>query len=88
MPSVRTDAGNAIAAAFQSGATCVVNGGEGTTGAIVVPLMAHSGCVGVLAIELQHGDEQQDPLRAYATILAAQLAAVVGSVPLAEAVNG
>ena len=88
MPSVRTDEGNAIAAAFQSARTCVVNGGDGVTGALVVPLMSHSGCVGVLAVEFQHGDEQRDAVRAFAAILAAQLATVVGSAPLAEAVNG
>jgi len=42
----------------------------------------------VLAVELQHGDEQRDAVRAFAAILAAQLATVVGSAPLAEAVNG
>jgi hypothetical protein len=49
--------------------------------------MAHSGCVGVLAVELRHGDEQHECVRAFATILAAQLVTLVGSASLAEAVN-
>jgi GAF domain-containing protein len=87
MPGVRADAGNAIAAAFQSARACTVNGGDGVTGALVVPLMSHSGCVGVLAVELQHGDEQRESVRAFATILAAQFVTLVASAPLAEAVN-
>lgn len=87
MPGVRADAGNAIAAAFQSARACVVNGGDGVTGALVVPLMSHSGCVGVLAVELQHGDEQRESVRAFVTILAAQFVTLAGSAPLAEAVN-
>ena len=87
MLRVRADADNAIAAAFTSAQACIINGGDGVTGAVVVPLMSHSGCVGVLAIELQHGDEQRELVRAFATILAAQFVTLVGSAPLAEAVN-
>jgi transcriptional regulator with XRE-family HTH domain len=87
MSGVHADADNAIAAAFQSARPCVINSGDGLTGAVVVPLMSHSGCVGVLAIELHHGDEQRESVRAFATILAAQFVTLVGSVPLAEAVN-
>ena len=88
MPTVSADADNAIAATFRSAQGCVVNGGAGMTGAVVVPLMAHSGCVGVLALELQHGNERRESVRAFATILAAQLITLIGSVPLAEAING
>jgi hypothetical protein len=49
--------------------------------------MAPSGCVGVLALELRHGGEQSESVRAMATIMAAQLANLVGSTPMAEAVN-
>jgi hypothetical protein len=87
MPSVRGDADNAIAAAFQSARPCVINGGDAMTGAVVVPLMSHCGCVGVLAIELQHGDEQRESVRAFAMILAAQFVTLVESAPLAAAVN-
>ena len=91
MPMVRADADNAIAAAYQSADVCVVGSGTGATGAVVVPLMSHGGCVGVLAIELRHGDEHRESVRAFATILAARLVTLigtlVGSAPLAEAVN-
>jgi hypothetical protein len=43
--------------------------------------------VGVFALELRDGGEQRESVRALATILAAQLASLVGSAPLAEAVN-
>ena len=86
-PTVHTDAENATAAAFRSGEASILNGGEGLTGAVVVPLMASSGCVGVLALEFQHGAEQHQSVRAFATIVAAQLVTLFGPVPLAEAVD-
>jgi GAF domain-containing protein len=86
-PRVRRDADNAIAAAFRLQEARIVNGDDGATGAVVVPLMTPSGCTGVLAIEVGHGGEQRESVRALATILAAQLANLVGSTPLAEAVN-
>ena len=55
----------------------MVNGRDLTSGALVVPLMTPAGCAGVLAIELQHGSEQRESVRALATIFAAQLARVV-----------
>jgi hypothetical protein len=84
---VRGDSDNAIASAFQSAQMCVVNGGDDLTGAVVVPLVSHTGCAGVLAIELRHGDEQRESVRAFATILAAQIVALVASAPLVEAVS-
>ena len=87
MPRVRADADNAIAAAFTSARPCVISGAAGATGAVAVPLMSHSGCAGVLAIELRHGDERRESVLAFATILAAQFVTLVGSSPLAEAVN-
>jgi transcriptional regulator with XRE-family HTH domain len=86
-PRVWRDTDNAIAAAFRAGETRIVNGSGGATGAVVVPLMAPSGCVGVLALELRHGGEQRESVRAMATTMAAQLANVVGSAPMADAVN-
>jgi len=49
--------------------------------------MAPRGCVGVLALELRDGGEQRESVRALATVMAAQLAQLVGSAPIAEAVN-
>lgn len=87
MPAVREDEDNAIAAAFGTGRPCIVTGGAGMTGAVAVPLLGHRGSVGVLAIELRHGDEGRESVRAWAAILAAQLVTLVGATPLAEAVS-
>ena len=84
LPRVGRDTDNATAAAFRSAQTCVVNSRDLASGAVVAPLMTPVGCVGVLAIELQHGREQRESVRALATIFAAQLARVVGAARLAE----
>jgi hypothetical protein len=85
LPKVGRDTDNATAAAFRSAQTCIVNGSDLASGALVVPLMAPMGCVGVLAIELQHRSEQRQSVRALATIFAAQLATSVGVARPAQA---
>lgn len=85
LPRVGLDADNPTAAAFRAGETCVVSRGERASGALVVPLMTPAGCVGVLAIELRHGREQRDSVRALAAILAAQLARLIESAGPTEA---
>ncbi len=87
LPRVPRDADNATAAAFRSTQTCIVNGSETARGAVVVPLMTSEGCVGVFAVELQRGGEQRESVRALATIFAAQLATLVGTPRLSQAVN-
>jgi transcriptional regulator with XRE-family HTH domain len=74
LPAVKRDADNATAAAFRSGQMSVVDGIDGASGALAVPLMAPGGCVGVLAIEVQNRSEQIGSVRALVTIFAAQLA--------------
>ena len=74
LPAVKPDAHNATAAAFRSARACVVDGGEGTNGAIVVPLMTPTGCVGVLAVELRQAGDGAAAARAVVTIFAALLA--------------
>jgi transcriptional regulator with XRE-family HTH domain len=74
LPTVKRDADNATAAAFRSGQMSVVDGIDGASGALAVPLMAPGGCVGVLAIEVQNRSEQIGSVRAVVTIFAAQLA--------------
>jgi hypothetical protein len=74
LPAVRRDADNATGAAFRSGEICVMSGGGGGRGAIVVPLMTTEGCAGVLAAEVQNRSEQSAALHAVATIIGAQLA--------------
>jgi len=86
LPAVPADAPNAVATAFRSGEACLVPGDTGLTAAVAVPVMAPAGCVGVLAIEVHNGCEQVEWIRAFAAILAAQLAGFLGTVALAEAV--
>jgi hypothetical protein len=87
LPRVRRDTDNATAAAFRSAQTCIVNGSDRVSGAVVVPLMTPAGCVGALAVELQHGGEQRKSVRALATIFAAHLATLIGTPRLVKAVN-
>jgi hypothetical protein len=87
LPRVGRDTDNATAAAFRSAQTCVVNGRDLASGAVVVPLLTPVGCVGVLAIELQHGAEQRESVRALGAIFAAQLARVVGATRMVEAAD-
>ena len=83
LPAVHPDEANAIAEAFRSGEACTVDGTEGTTGAVVVPSLGPGGCVAVLALEVRHGGERSESVRAFATILAAQLSTLLPS-PQAE----
>jgi transcriptional regulator with XRE-family HTH domain len=78
LPTVTRDADNATAAAFRSAEPCAIKGSDQASGALVVPLLTPAGCAGVLAFELQHGSEQTRPVRAVATIVAAQLAQLIG----------
>lgn len=87
IPRVSRDTDNATAAAFRSAQTCVVNGRDLASGALAVPLMTPVGCVGVLAIELQHGSEQRPLVRALVTIFAAQLARLAGVARPVEAAD-
>ena len=84
LPRIGRETDNATAAAFRSAQTCVVKSRDLASGAVVAPMVTSGGCVGVLAIELQHGREQKESVRALATILAAQLARVVGAATSAE----
>lgn len=75
LPDVRADADNAIAVAFRDREIAVVDGGEGATGALAVPIIAGGGdCTGVVAFELRDGDERRESVRFAARELAAALA--------------
>jgi transcriptional regulator with XRE-family HTH domain len=78
MSRVSTDANNASAEAFRTLTTCIVNGSELSTGAIVAPLLTPLGGAGVLAVELRNGAEQREDIRAAITILAAQVSTLMG----------
>jgi hypothetical protein len=78
MSRISTDANNASAEAFRTLTTCIVNGSQYRTGAIVAPLLTPLGGAGVLAVELQNGAEQREDVRAAITILAAQVSTLMG----------
>jgi GAF domain-containing protein len=85
LPTVAADANNSIGAAFRSSARQVVSGSQSVTSAIVVPLTTPRGCVGVLAVELANGLEQDATVQALAEILAAQLSLPVEAVQTVQA---
>jgi transcriptional regulator with XRE-family HTH domain len=85
LPSVRRDDDNAIAAAFRTCDTCVVDKGTGETGAVVVPLVSGGRCVGALALELAGGGERRAFVRDAAVIIAMLLARFAEVVPLPTA---
>jgi hypothetical protein len=72
------NAENLTASAYRTGLLQRVKGDSISSGAIAVPLVASGGCVGVMAAEVKNGGEQQDDRLAAATIIAAQLATLVG----------
>lgn len=75
LPNVRRDDDNVTAVAFRSGQTCSIDG-DGRC-ALAIPLLVPGGCAGVLAFELT-GVAPTDPVRAAATIVAAQLSQLIG----------
>ncbi len=84
MGTLPVDGENATAAAFRSGMLQTVSATQNSNGAIAVPLLASSGCRGVLSAEVRHGAQKQPARLAAASILAAQLAALVGPPAAAE----
>ncbi len=87
LPAVHADEDHALATAFRSADTRVVDSSANAHGAVVVPLIAPRGCIGVFALELRRGAERCEAVRALATILAAQLVSLVDCTPAAEAVS-
>ncbi|HEY7185406.1 MAG TPA: helix-turn-helix transcriptional regulator [Vicinamibacterales bacterium] len=84
LPGVSMDAHNAIAEAFQTRSTCVVNGTDTESGAVVAPLLTPTTCGGVLSLEFRDGAEQRDEVRAGVMLLAAQVSTLVGYTVLAQ----
>jgi hypothetical protein len=76
--TIPRDAQNATAAAFRTALLQTVDSDAISAGAIAVPLLTPTGCVGVMAAEVLHGGEKQDSKLAAAAIVAAQLATLVG----------
>ena len=80
LPDVTAADDNAVAAAFRDADIRVVNGRNGLTGAVTVPILASGTCAGVLALEYRNGGEQLESVRTAAAILAAQLVHVVAHI--------
>lgn len=78
MGTILRDAENVTASAYRTSLLQTMKGDTFSSGAIAVPLVAGNGCVGVMAAEMNNGGEQQAPLLSAATIVAAQLATLVG----------
>lgn len=85
LPAIPRDADNATAAAFRGSQVEVVKTNGMSPGAVVVPLLAGQGCIGVMAAEVRRGREASESARALARIVAAQLATLVSIVPADEA---
>jgi hypothetical protein len=85
---VGRDDDNLTAAAFRSGQTLAASGTAHASGALALPLLTHTSCAGVLAIELPCGSDETGSLRAVATFFAAMLAQLVGAaIPAATALS-
>jgi hypothetical protein len=76
--TIPREAENATAAAFRTSLLQTVKADTISPGAIAAPLVTPTGCVGVMAAEVRHDAERQDLTLAAATIVAAQLATLVG----------
>lgn len=78
MGSMKVDAENVTAAAFRTGLVQTVSADAVSNGAMAVPLLAPGGCRGVMSAEVRHDAEKQPARLAAASIIAAQLATLIG----------
>lgn len=76
--TIPRDAENVTAAAFRTGLVQTIKGDAAASGAVAAPLITPDGPVGVMAAEMLRRGEEHDSTRAVATILAAQLATLMG----------
>ena len=80
MPTVLRSGDNAASTAYRTGQLQIVRARAGSSsGAIVVPILAPDGCIGALSAEIRGGGEASESVQALATIFAAHLASVVGT---------
>jgi hypothetical protein len=77
MQAIERDDPNAVSAAYRTAALQVVEAGEEGTSAIVMPLLAPSGCVGAMAVEVRRGAEMDPNLHALGQLVAAQVATLM-----------
>jgi hypothetical protein len=76
--TILRDAENATASAFRTSLLQTVKTDAASNGAVAAPLVTPSGCVGVMAAEVRNAGEADAAKLAVATIVAAQLATLVG----------
>jgi hypothetical protein len=82
IPPVPRSANNAAAAAYRTATMQIVLSRPGSArGAVVAPVVAAEGCIGVLSAEIRDGGEASETVQALAAIIAAQLAGVLVSAP-------
>ena len=77
LPAISRHADNPTAAAWRRMEVQTVQTKDMAPGAIVVPLVNASGCLGVMAAEVRHGREASETALALARIVAAQVATLV-----------
>ena len=82
-PIART-ADNAAAAAWRTGQLTVVPAQGSAPGGLVAPMFGPGGCIGVLALEIRPGHEQDPAAQAVTAMVAAQLATAVAAWPAAS----
>jgi hypothetical protein len=78
---IARNAENAAAVAWRTGRLGVIAATPTTSGGLVVPMFGPGGCIGVFALEIRHGREQDAGVQAVAAMVAAQLAAAVAAWP-------
>jgi hypothetical protein len=76
--TIPREAQNVTASAFRTGLVQTVNADAVSSGAIAAPLVTPGGVVGVMAAEVRANGEKESTKLAAATIVAAQLATLVG----------
>ena len=76
--TIGRDAKNVTAAAYRTSLLQTVRADSASNGAIAAPLLTPAGCVGVMAAEVRHEAEGHETVLAAASIVAAQLATLVG----------
>ena len=72
---------NATAEAWRSNQLQTVTGDATSRGAVVAPMLGQDRCIGVLAVEIAAGREADTATQAVATLIAAQLAAILTAWP-------
>jgi hypothetical protein len=81
---IARDADNAVANAWRTGRAAIFPGQGDTRGAIVAPMLAPEGCIGVLALESRATWDDDPALPAIASMIAAQVATQVAAWPSAS----